>query len=75
MLQTFIVAESEKVGELKINPKCDTYVEECWCVHKKMLAVVRPKYIVCLGNGESDSAFSLVREKAKHDLAHRMRIP
>ena len=31
-----------------------------------MLAVVEPKYVVCLGNGESDSAFSLVRYKAKN---------
>jgi hypothetical protein len=38
--------------------------EACWRVQKKMLAEVRPKYIVCLGNGESLSAFSLVRRKA-----------
>jgi hypothetical protein len=33
-------------------------------VHKKILEVVRPGYIVCLGNGEADSAYSLARKKA-----------
>jgi hypothetical protein len=33
-------------------------------MHKKMLAEIRPKYIVCLGNGENDSACSLVRKMA-----------
>jgi len=39
--------------------------EACWSVHKKMLAEIKPKYIVCLGNGEMLSAFSLVRRKAE----------
>ena len=33
-------------------------------MHKKILEVVRPGYIVCPGNGEADSAYSLVRKKA-----------
>jgi hypothetical protein len=42
----------------------DVLFEACWRVHKKMLAEIKPKYIVCFGNGESLSAFSLVRRKA-----------
>lgn len=61
----FIFVESVSVKELQRDPLFQTYVDKCWLVHKKMLAVVRPKYIVCLGNGESGSAFSLVRDKAK----------
>jgi len=40
--------------------------EICWRVHKKMLAVVKPQFVVCLGNGERLSAFSLVRRKADY---------
>lgn len=61
----FVFVESDNVRELKRDPLFRTYVDTCWLVHKKMLAVVRPKYILCLGNGESGSAFSLVRDKAE----------
>ena len=44
----FIFVESKDVNALKKRAKFATYVENCWRVHKKMLAVVRPKYIVCL---------------------------
>ncbi len=55
-----IFVESRSAEEM-----CDLALfEDCWRVHTKMLAVVRPKFIVCLGNGERLSAFSLVRKKA-----------
>lgn len=38
----------------------------CWRVHEKMLAEVRPKFIICLGYREQRSAYSVVRQKA-HD--------
>jgi hypothetical protein len=40
------------------------FIEKCWCVHKLLLAKVRPTYIICLGNGETVSAFSVLREIA-----------
>lgn len=58
-----IFVESRNTEEIKEEIRNGLF-ETCWQVHQKMLAVVRPKYIVCLGNGESDSAFSFVREKA-----------
>jgi hypothetical protein len=45
--------------------------DNCWRLHKQMLAVVRPKFIICLGNGERLSAFSLVRSKADRREADR----
>jgi hypothetical protein len=32
----------------------------CWQVHRFMLGIVRPRVIFCLGNGETDSAYSLL---------------
>jgi uracil-DNA glycosylase len=58
-----IFVESRNTEKIKEEIRNGLF-ETCWQVHQKMLAVVRPKYIVCLGNGESDSAFSFVREKA-----------
>jgi hypothetical protein len=63
----YVFVQSDNVEALKKDPFFRTYVDRCWLVHKRMLAEVRPKYIVCLGNGESGSAFSLVREQAKED--------
>ena len=62
----FIFVESDDVPELKRDPFFQAYIESCWLVHKKMLSVVRPKYIVCLGHDKNKrtSAFSLVLEKA-----------
>ena len=59
-----IFVESQNVAEIKREIRIDGLFDHCWSVHKKMLAVVRPKFIVCLGNGEYDSAFSLVRKTA-----------
>ncbi len=39
--------------------------DRCWCVHQRMLAEVRPKYVVCLGYGERLSAYSLLRGRAR----------
>lgn len=35
----------------------------CWPVHQFFLSIVRPKVIVCLGNGDGVSAFRFVRSK------------
>jgi hypothetical protein len=59
-----IFVESQNIEELKADPLFQIYLDACWKAHKRMLAVVKPLYIVCLGNGEKDSAFSFVREKA-----------
>ena len=37
--------------------------EECWPVHRLFLSIVKPKVILCLGNGEVMSSFALLREK------------
>ena len=37
--------------------------EKCWPVHQFFLGVVRPRIVLCLGNGRSLSAFGLVRSK------------
>jgi hypothetical protein len=59
-----VFVESDDIPTLKREPFFRDNVDACWQVHKKMLAEIRPKYIVCLGNGENDSAYSLVRKKA-----------
>jgi hypothetical protein len=38
--------------------------DPCWRVHQHLLAIIRPDYIVCLGNG-SLSPFSLLRFRDK----------
>jgi hypothetical protein len=35
--------------------------EKCWLVHRLLLSIVRPKLILCLGNSDGLSAFSLLR--------------
>lgn len=37
--------------------------ENCWHVHKLFLSIVQPKLILCLGNGNGLSAFSLLRSR------------
>jgi hypothetical protein len=37
--------------------------EKCWPVHQLFISIVLPRVIVCLGNGERLSAFSLIRSK------------
>lgn len=37
--------------------------EKCWPIHQFFLSIVKPKLIVCLGNGDSLSSFRLIREK------------
>ena len=62
-----IFAESATARELD---RADLF-EPCWCVHQHLLAIVKPKCIVCLGNGEQLSAFSLVRQKAENRTQER----
>lgn len=38
--------------------------EDGWFIHQFLLSIVRPKVIVCLGNGASLSAFSLLHQKS-----------
>ena len=70
----FIFVESKNVSELRGGRNFRTYVEQCWCVHEKMLAGIRPDYIVCLGHNEEKgrSAFSLVREKSEEEFRDRV---
>jgi hypothetical protein len=55
--------ESRNISEIKKESRSGL-LNCCWQVHKKLLAIIRPKYIVCLGNGETDSSFSSFRERA-----------
>jgi hypothetical protein len=59
-----IFVESQDTKEIKADPFFETYLESCWRVHRKMLAEIRPKFVVCLGNGKTDSAFSFLLKKA-----------
>jgi hypothetical protein len=56
--------ESATAQELDV----DNLLDPCWRVHQRFLAIVRPTFIVCLGNGEpangTHSTFSLVRDQA-----------
>lgn len=36
---------------------------KCWPVHRLLLSIVQPKLILCLGNGDGLSAFSLLRSR------------
>lgn len=36
--------------------------KKCWPVHEVFLSIVQPRIILCLGNGESASAFSFLRK-------------
>lgn len=45
-----------------LNASWDIF-EKCWLVHEKVLSIVRPKIILCLGNGEPRSAFAFLRKK------------
>lgn len=38
----------------------------CWRIHQEFLAEVKPDYVICLGNGDDLSAFSLLHEKAEN---------
>ncbi len=37
--------------------------EKCWPVHQRLLSIVQPNLILCLGNGDGLSAFSLLRSE------------
>jgi len=39
--------------------------ELCWPLHKHFLNIVRPKVIICLGLGEFDSSYALIRAKSR----------
>lgn len=39
--------------------------DKCWQGHQKFLALVRPKWIICLGNGEEHGSFQLMRQQAE----------
>jgi hypothetical protein len=54
----FIFVESEDTERLKKDPLFNVYKEKCWQVNKRLLATVKPEYIICLGNDKADSAFS-----------------
>lgn len=55
-----VFLRSKKQDDLKAS--WDIF-EKCWHVHEKLLSIVRPKIILCLGNGEPRSAFAFLRKK------------
>lgn len=59
----FIFVESRNTRELMADPLFETCEESCWQMHRKLLGSVKPNFIVCLGNGKSNSAYSWVRAK------------
>jgi len=56
-----IFVESRRARELK---NADELWQKCWRVHQRFLALVRPKWIICLGNGEKFSSFQLMKRRA-----------
>lgn len=56
-----IFVESPEAKDLK---DADRLWQKCWRVHQKFLALVRPKWIICLGNGEEFSSFQLMKQRA-----------
>jgi hypothetical protein len=57
-----IFVESESVLTLSDR---EMLWNECWPIHEWMLSIVRPKWIVCLGNHEEASSYSLLRGRCK----------
>jgi hypothetical protein len=57
-----IFVQSPKAKDLQ-NP--EGLWRKCWAVHQEFLAIVRPKWIICLGNGKEQSSFQLMRQKAE----------
>jgi uncharacterized protein len=53
-----IFVESETVLTLSDR---EMLWDDCWPIHEWMLSIVRPKWIVCLGNQEDASSYSLLR--------------
>lgn len=37
--------------------------DKCWRVHQTFLALVRPEWIICLGNGKDLSSFQLIKDR------------
>jgi RimJ/RimL family protein N-acetyltransferase len=58
-----IFLRSKDTQELKNRNPDNKLWERCWRVHKFFLKIVRPKLILCLGNGNGLSPFSLLREQ------------
>ena len=57
--------------------KLRSYVKanhDCWEYHEKFLQIVAPKIIVCNGNDESFSAFSLLRNHFKIEKSEKKAI-
>ncbi|MBX3329937.1 MAG: hypothetical protein KF722_06025 [Nitrospira sp.] len=44
--------------------------DKCWPIHQIFLSIVKPKIILCLGNGERSSAFAFLKEKLKAKESH-----
>ena len=61
-----LFVRTSKGGDLpcKGTEEYGTLLTDCWNVHQRFLSIVRPKLIVCLGNGR-DSAFSKLKDQLK----------
>ena len=55
-----IFVESKDIASL---PDWQELFDKCWHVHARFLEVIQPLWIICLGNSDSASSFSLIRKK------------
>ncbi len=60
-----IFVRTRKASNLMDVPEYCEIRERCWEVHKLFLQIVKPKLIVCLGNGQRLSSFSLLKDRLK----------
>lgn len=61
-----IFVESESVYKLEDRTQL---WNDCWQLHEWFLSIVRPEWIVCLGNQEDSSAYSLLRGRCNTAVA------
>ncbi len=64
----FLASKEAKAFRDKTGYSLKVAREKCWEVHRYLLARVLPKVILCLGYGEYDSAFSLLKGESKPAL-------
>jgi hypothetical protein len=57
-----IFAAFPNADELGRHPRFKDLKKACWGVHRRLIQVIRPKLILCLGAGNGLSSFSLLRE-------------
>jgi hypothetical protein len=63
-----IFIRSEKQNDLDEQKRL---FDNCWPIHQMFLSIVQPATILCLGNGEESSSFSLLRQKLAPSKMHQ----